>query len=89
MKCSILKQTTLYKGFFNLSEIWLRHEMFAGGDSPEIRRELLDRGQAAGVLPWDPRRDEVVLIEQFRVGAADGGSGPWLTEIIAGYRDPG
>jgi ADP-ribose pyrophosphatase len=89
MKYSILTQTPLYKGFFSLSEYRLRHELFGGGESPEIRRELLDRGQAAGVLPYDPGRDEVVLIEQFRVGAIAAGAVPWLTEIIAGYRDPG
>jgi ADP-ribose pyrophosphatase len=89
MKCFILNQASLYKGFFSLTEYRLRHDLFAGGKSPEIRRELLDRGQAAGVLPYDPGRDEVVLIEQFRVGAINSGAGPWLTEIVAGYCDPG
>ena len=41
------------------------------------------------MLPYDPVRDEVVLIEQFRVGAGDDPSGPWLVEIIAGLKEPG
>ena len=53
-----------------------------------LRREVLDRGQAAAVLPYDPARDEVVLIEQFRIGAADDPSGPWVIEIIAGLHEP-
>jgi ADP-ribose pyrophosphatase len=79
MKYSILTQAPIYKGFFSLTEYRLRHELFGGGESPEIRRELLDRGQAAGVLPYDPGRDEVVLIEQFRVGYRDPGETPEAT----------
>ena len=67
----------LYKGFFKLTEVVLRHDLFEGGESPELRRELLDRHQAAAVLPYDPVRDEVVLIEQFRIGAGDDPTGPW------------
>ena len=90
MKWSILKQRPLYQGFFKLTEFELQHELFAGGDSPVLRRELLDRHHAAGILPYDPVHDEVVLVEQFRIGAAgQRAQGPWLIEIIAGYREPG
>jgi ADP-ribose pyrophosphatase len=34
-------------------------------------------------------RDEVVLIEQFRIGAGEDPSGPWMIEIIAGLQEPG
>jgi ADP-ribose pyrophosphatase len=34
-------------------------------------------------------RDEVVLIEQFRIGAVEDPSGPWLIEVIAGLYEPG
>ena len=89
MKWSIVKQRPLYSGFFKLTEFELRHDLFAGGQSPVIRRELLDRHHAAGVLPYDPVRDEVVMVEQFRIGAGEDPSGPWLMEVIAGYREPG
>jgi len=89
MKWSILKQRLLYQGFFKLTEFELRHDLFAGGESPVIRRELLDRHHAAGILPFDPIRDEVVLVEQFRIGAAvQRAEAPWLIEVIAGYREP-
>ena len=52
-------------------------------------RELLDLGHAAAVLPYDPVRDEVVLIEQFRIGAINDPGGPWLVEIIAGVYEEG
>ncbi len=88
MKWSVINTRLLYKGFFSLTEIALRHDLFEGGESPVLIRELLDRHQAAAVLPYDPVRDELVLIEQFRIGAGDDPSGPWLLEIIAGLHEP-
>ncbi len=88
MKWSIVDKKALYSGFFKLTRFDFKHDLFAGGVSKTLTRELLDRGQAAAVLPYDPLRDEVVLIEQFRIGAADDPSGPWLIEIIAGLREP-
>ncbi|HEY5719211.1 MAG TPA: NUDIX domain-containing protein [Gammaproteobacteria bacterium] len=75
---------TCHQGFFRLERYRLRHTLFAGGWSPPLTRELLERGHAAAVLPYDPVRDEVVLIEQFRVGAMQAPGGPWLVEIVAG-----
>ena len=65
MKWSVIKKELRYKGFFQLTEISLQHDLFAGGQSPVLRRELIDRGHAVVVLPYDPVRDEVILIEQF------------------------
>ena len=89
MKWSILDKKLLYRGFFTLSQFSLKHDLFEGGESKPLIRELLDRGQAAAVLPYDPVRDEVVLIEQFRIGAVEDPSGPWLIEVIAGLCEPG
>lgn len=89
MKWSILDKKHLYRGFFGLTGYKIKHELFDGGESTLLTRELLDRGQAAAVLPYDPVRDELVLIEQFRIGAIDDPSGPWLIEIIAGLQEPG
>lgn len=88
MKWSVIDKKRLYSGFFKLTEYKLKHDLFEGGESPTLVRELLFRHHAAAVLPYDPVRDEVVLIEQFRIGATDDPSGPWLIEIIAGLREP-
>ena len=45
------------------------------------------RGAAVGMLPYDPERDEVLFVEQFRVGALDSGDSPWLQELVAGIID--
>ncbi|MDT8281263.1 MAG: NUDIX domain-containing protein [Gammaproteobacteria bacterium] len=89
MKWSVIDKKIRYHGFFKLTEIKLQHELYAGGQSPFLTRELIDRGQAVAVLPYDPVRDELVLIEQFRIGAAEDKTGPWLIEIIAGYTEAG
>lgn len=66
----------------------LRHTRHDGTMSPQIRREMFERGHAAAVLPYDRVRDEVLLIEQFRPGPlAAGDPDPWLVEIIAGMID--
>ncbi|MDP5292105.1 ADP-ribose diphosphatase [Oceanimonas sp. CHS3-5] len=85
----IVAEETGYKGFFRLLKVRLRHRLFAGGWGPELTRELFDRGHAAAVLPYDPVRDEVVLVEQFRVGAIHHHASPWLLEIVAGIVEPG
>lgn len=85
----IIAEDTGYKGFFRLLKVRLRHRLFAGGWGPELTRELFDRGHAAAVLPYDPVRDEVVLVEQFRVGAIHHDSSPWLLEVVAGIVEPG
>ncbi|MBO1537365.1 NUDIX domain-containing protein [Pseudomonas sp. OA65] len=83
----IVKRETCYKGFYKLDRLVLRHELFAGGMSREISRELFVRHDAVCVLPYDPQRDEVVLIEQFRVGAIGKTTNPWLVELVAGLID--
>lgn len=39
------------------------------------------------VLPYDPARDVVVLVEQFRTGCLDLPGEPWLLEAVAGLVD--
>ncbi len=80
----IVEREIAYSGFFRLYRYRLRHRLFKGGWSPVITRELFERGNAVAVLPYDPVRDEVVLVEQFRIGALKARGGPWLMECVAG-----
>ena len=81
----ILEKTEQYKGFLKLNRYRLRHRLFAGGWSDEIVRERVEPLRAVSVLLYDPGRDEVVLIEQFRIGALESRDHPWLLEIIGGH----
>ena len=85
----IAKREELFLGYFRIDRYHLRHRLFAGGMSAPFMREIFERGHAAAVLPYDPARDEVVLIEQFRPGALAAGFHPWLIEPVAGIIEPG
>jgi ADP-ribose pyrophosphatase len=84
---------TVFKGFFKVEEYTLKHRLFAGGISAPFTREVFERGDAVAVLPYDPLTDEVVLVEQFRIGAMAAiqnqreTSSPWLIECLAGMID--
>lgn len=83
----ITQVTPLYEGFLSIYNYRLQHRLFAGGWSESIDREIMDRGDAVVVLPYDPRTDELVVLEQFRVGAMNNEAGPWLFEFVAGMFD--
>lgn len=85
----IIDKSTVFQGFFRIERYQLRHKLFAGGWSSVMQREVFERGHAVVVLPYNPLTDELVLIEQFRVGAAATGKSPWLLEVIAGMIDSG
>jgi ADP-ribose pyrophosphatase len=85
----LIQRETCFQGFYRLDRLHLRHRQFAGGMGPQLSRELFVRHDAVCVLPYDPQRDAVVLVEQFRVGALDKSSNPWLLELVAGLIDPG
>ena len=79
-----------YLDFFTVEEHRLRHARFAGGESREIARAVFVTGDAVTILPYDPVRDVLLLIEQFRAGPfARGDVAPWLLEAAAGRRDAG
>lgn len=85
----IIAREKLYSGFFSLELYRFRHRLFNGEMSGEVRREIFERGHAAVLLPFDPVRDEVVLIEQIRIAALDTSETPWLLEMVAGMIEEG
>ncbi|MFQ5973886.1 MAG: NUDIX domain-containing protein [Alphaproteobacteria bacterium] len=85
----VIEKTVPYKGYFRLERYVIRHRLFGGAMSKPLVREIFERGHAAAVLPYDPKRDEVVLIEQFRPGAFVAGLDPWIVEVVAGIVEAG
>jgi ADP-ribose pyrophosphatase len=86
---TVLNKESLYEGFFQLNRYQFTHKLFGGGESSVVSREVFERGHAAAVLPYDPVRDEVVLLEQIRFPAIETNENCWLVEIVAGIIDPG
>ena len=79
-----------YEGFFNVEELDLRFRKFDGSMSDPVNRAVFVGVDCAIVLPYDPVRDRVLLVEQFRPGAfLRGDPNPWTVEPIAGRIDPG
>jgi len=85
----LVEHKTLFEKYFRLDEYLISHDLFGGGTSSEFTREVFDRGPVVAVLPYDPRLNKVVLIEQFRIGAINDDEGPWLIETVAGVVEPG
>ena len=85
----VIERETVFQGYFKVDRYHLRHKLFAGGWSGKISWEVFERGHAATVLPYDPVRDEIVLMEQFRAGAFASGKDPWLIECVAGIIEDG
>ena len=85
----LLEKVVCYQGYFRIERYHVRHRLFNGQWSRSFTREIFERGHAAAVLPYDPVRDEVILIEQFRAGALSAPGGPWLLEIVAGMIESG
>jgi ADP-ribose pyrophosphatase len=81
----ILHTDAVHRGFLKVNRYCLRHELYLGGESDELIRERLEGLRAASVLLYDPKLDQVVLVEQFRIGAVGGGRQPWLLETVGGY----
>lgn len=79
-----------YADFFSVEEEDLQFPRFGGGLSGQVRRAAFVGGDAVTVLPYDPQRDRVLLIEQFRFGPhIRGDTCPWVLEPVAGRIDPG
>ena len=85
----VLNQDWVFRGYFGVRQVKLRHRKFDGSWSEAITRELFERGDAVAVLPYDVERDELILIEQFRTGAMRDDASPWMLELIAGVVEPG
>ena len=85
----IVARRTGFQGFFRMDVLRLRHRLFGGGWSRVMERELFVRGPAVVMIPWDPVRDELVMIEQFRIGGLDVGPSPWQMEFVAGIVEAG
>ena len=85
----LLERQLCHSGFLTLARYRLRHSLYRGGWSAVVERERIENLNAAAVLLYDPARDQVVMVEQFRIGALELGLGAWLVEPPGGIVEPG
>ncbi|MEM9576284.1 MAG: NUDIX domain-containing protein [Pseudomonadota bacterium] len=89
-KVEVARRDRAYANYFAVDEYCLRHERFDGALSEELSRAVFIAADVALVLPYDPYRDRVLLVEQMRMGPlARGDAHLWQFEPIAGRLDPG
>jgi ADP-ribose pyrophosphatase len=79
--------TTVSARHLRIDTFRFRHRLFSGEWSAERNYDVLRRGQAVAIVLYDPDRDEVVLVEQFRLAALLAGRSPWQLEAAAGLID--
>lgn len=85
----IIRSENAFSRHLGVDVVRFRHRRFDGGWSGERVYDIVRRGPAVGVLLYDPERDAVVLIEQFRLAPLYGGRNPWQVETVAGLIDNG
>ncbi|WP_424133967.1 NUDIX domain-containing protein [Roseomonas chloroacetimidivorans] len=79
----------VWNGRFPVQRVRFRYRKRDGSLSGPVTWELLRRGEATVILPWDPVTDRIALIEQFRLPALAAGEEPRMTELPAGLMEPG
>ena len=85
----VLARDDCHSGFLSLARYHLIHRLFSGGWSHPLLRERLEGLAAVAVLLYDPQRDAVVMVEQFRIGALEEGADAWLVEPPGGAIEEG
>lgn len=88
LQASIRQRTPLHEGFLKVYRYVFDVERRRGG-SVQLIWELMERGHAVAVLGHDPRRDEIVLVNEFRPGALVAGDNAYRDNLVAGAIDPG
>lgn len=87
---SIQARRQVYSGFRTLYDVTYTHdEAHAPHLTGTQSREIADIGKIAAVLPYDPARDQVILLRQVRAGAELAGVASNMIEVVAGLVDPG
>lgn len=88
-KFKIINKKNIHKGFFEMNEVTLKYKKIDGSWTNNIKRELFGGAQVSAVLPYDPIKKEIVLIQQFRPGTISKNFNNFLYEIVAGIIDKG
>ena len=87
LKYQIINKKDLYSGFFKLKKLEFIHQKHDGSWTDKVDREIFSGAHVSTLLPYDPVRKEIVLIQQFRAGVISRYDDDYLYEIVAGIID--
>jgi nudix-type nucleoside diphosphatase (YffH/AdpP family) len=76
----------IFDDFFQIEEARLRYERFDGNLSQVVRRLNFERGDSAAAIVFDPKKQLITLVNQFKYPTYSKGPG-WITEVVAGMLD--
>ena len=85
----VISRERCFNGFLTLVRYRLRHSLFGGGWSQVIERERIEYLNAVAAILYDAIRDQIVMVEQFRIGALEHGKGAWTLEPVGGILKAG
>jgi ADP-ribose pyrophosphatase len=89
LKYKIINKKNLYSGFFSLNKYEFIHEKHDGKWTGTVDREVFSGAHVSSLLPYDPIKKEIILLQQFRAGALSRYDENYLIEIVAGIIDEG
>tara|TARA_B100000965_G_scaffold402608_1_gene428920 strand:- start:153 stop:734 length:582 start_codon:yes stop_codon:yes gene_type:complete len=89
LKYKIINKKNLYSGFFSLNRYDFIHKKHDGEWTNTVSREIFSGAHVSTLLPYDPIKEEIVLIQQFRAGVLSRYDEDYLYEIVAGIIDKG
>ena len=84
----VLKVESLADGYAKVRRVSFERRRFDGA-LQRLDWEIVERGDAVAVLPYDPARDMVLMLRQFRPPAFMAGHEEPLVEACAGMIDDG
>jgi len=89
LKYKIINKKNLYSGFFSLNQYEFIHKKHNGEWTNVVEREVFSGAHVSTLLPYDPIKKEIILIQQFRAGVLSRYDENYLYEIVAGIIDEG
>jgi ADP-ribose pyrophosphatase len=83
----IVAHEIAFRRHLRLDVFRFQNRLYSGEWSGERVHDIVRRGAAVAVLLYDPDREAVVLVEQFRLPPLLAGYSPWVVEVVAGLVD--
>jgi ADP-ribose pyrophosphatase len=83
----IVAHEVAFRRHLRLDVFRFQNRLYSGEWSGERVHDVVRRGAAVAVLLYDPDREAVVLVEQFRLPPLLAGYSPWVVEVVAGLVD--
>lgn len=85
-RIKIIDVETIWDGWSRLTNTTLDYRR-RDGSVQRLKREVYDHGNAAAMLLFNPARDTVLLVRQYRYPVEINGDNPDVLEVCAGLLD--